>query len=361
MAGFSLVAPYLTNPLVLVGFVLFIVFVLHRVLLTAQIIPPLTPRTGGKVVQLLLRYLFFIALVVIVLGFALVFYQTQGEHDPIFQKGELEKRRLDGLTEMAKGYCQHPEKLEIDDMTRRDVIRACSQAVVALANVPGVAQPTKEDALVRLEHGDAQGAKAIFQEVLQQKTLEGKAANKEAAEVARHLGALAFYDNTTEALAAYRQAVEMDPDNPEGWNQRGQLLLRVGQLDDAEVAYRRVEAIAESQGVREWKAAVYNNLGNVYETRGDLVQAEVMYKKALEIFEALGLKENMASIYGNLGLVFNTRGDLVQAETMYKKALAIAEPLGFKEVMPNMYGNLGLVYKTRGDLVQAETMFKKAL
>ena len=263
MADFSVVAPYLTNPLVLVGFILFIIFGVHRALLKAKIIPPLTPHTGGKVVQSLLRYGFIIALLVIVLGFALAFYQTYGEHDPILQKEILKKKRLDGLTEMAKEYCQHPERFEVDDMTRRDVIRACAQAVVALAQVPDVAQLTKEDALARLEHGDAQGAKAIFQEVLRHKTLEGKAANKEATEVARHLGALAFYDNTTEALEAYRQAVEVDPDNPEGWNQRGQLLLRVGQLDDAEVAYRRVEAIAESQGVREWKATAYNNLGNV--------------------------------------------------------------------------------------------------
>jgi len=56
LAAFGKIAPYLTQPLVLVGFVLLLSFGIHRTLLKAGIIPPLTARTGGKVVQLLLRY-----------------------------------------------------------------------------------------------------------------------------------------------------------------------------------------------------------------------------------------------------------------------------------------------------------------
>lgn len=76
LAGFKDIAPYLTQPLVLVGFVLLIVFGVHRALLKAHVISPLPPRASGTVVQSFLKYGFVIALVAIVLGFALAFYQT---------------------------------------------------------------------------------------------------------------------------------------------------------------------------------------------------------------------------------------------------------------------------------------------
>jgi hypothetical protein len=82
LAWFKDVAPYLTQPLVLVGFVLLIVFGVYGALLKASIIPPLTPRAGGTMVQSLVRYGFVIALLVIVLGFAFAFYQTQQNHNP---------------------------------------------------------------------------------------------------------------------------------------------------------------------------------------------------------------------------------------------------------------------------------------
>ncbi len=78
MPNFATVAPYLTNPLALVGYVLFLFFGLQRTLIKSKIIPPVSARTGGKVVQLLLRYGFVLALVVIVAGFLLEAIQSSG-------------------------------------------------------------------------------------------------------------------------------------------------------------------------------------------------------------------------------------------------------------------------------------------
>jgi tetratricopeptide (TPR) repeat protein len=122
------------------------------------------------------------------------------------------------------------------------------------------------------------------------KSAEGQAANLEATDAARHLGALAFYDNTNQALAAYRKAVGLEAGNPDGWNQLGHLLVRIGELKDAEEVYGKVKAIAESLSDRQWLAIAYGNLGIVYQTRGALAQAEEIHKKALAIFEALSHK-----------------------------------------------------------------------
>jgi hypothetical protein len=79
--AFKEIAPYLTHPLVLVGFVLLLFFGLHRTLLKAGIIPPLSQRSGSTVVQLLLRYGFILALVVIVLGFGLRYVEIRSAED----------------------------------------------------------------------------------------------------------------------------------------------------------------------------------------------------------------------------------------------------------------------------------------
>jgi tetratricopeptide (TPR) repeat protein len=76
MQGFAEYARYLQHPLTLIGFAVFVVFGIHRALIRSGIIPPLTARSGSKVVHALLRYGFVIALAIIVLGFALEFFKT---------------------------------------------------------------------------------------------------------------------------------------------------------------------------------------------------------------------------------------------------------------------------------------------
>ncbi len=76
MHGFAEYAQYLQHPLTLVGFVLLLFFGVHRALLRSRVLPPLTASGGSKVVQALLRYGFIIALLIILLGFALEAYKT---------------------------------------------------------------------------------------------------------------------------------------------------------------------------------------------------------------------------------------------------------------------------------------------
>jgi hypothetical protein len=78
-AGFKEIAPYLMHPLVLVGFVALLFFGIHRALIKSGIIPPLSERSGSTVVKLLLRYGFQLALVVIVLGFGLRYFEMRAE------------------------------------------------------------------------------------------------------------------------------------------------------------------------------------------------------------------------------------------------------------------------------------------
>ena len=81
LSAFEKIAPYLTHPLVLVGFALLLAFSIHRALIKSGIIPPLSKSGGSRAVQLLLHYGFLLALVVIVLGFVLRYVEIQAERD----------------------------------------------------------------------------------------------------------------------------------------------------------------------------------------------------------------------------------------------------------------------------------------
>jgi len=73
---FSKVAPHLVNPLVLVGFVLFLFFGIHRALLKSGLLEPLSQRQSSAIMRLFLKYGFRLAILTVVLGFALACFQA---------------------------------------------------------------------------------------------------------------------------------------------------------------------------------------------------------------------------------------------------------------------------------------------
>jgi hypothetical protein len=70
IAPFSKIAPYLVNPLVLVGFCLFLFLGMHRALLKAGLLVPLSQRQSSTVVSRILRHGFLVAILIVVFGFA---------------------------------------------------------------------------------------------------------------------------------------------------------------------------------------------------------------------------------------------------------------------------------------------------
>ena len=82
--------------------------------------------------------------------------------------------------------------------------------------------------------------------------------------------------------------MKLDPNNGESWNLLGHLCQRVGQLQQAEIAYKKLKAIAKAPHNKVMLAAAQGNLGNVYGTLGDLAHAEGMYNKAVTLFHVLG-------------------------------------------------------------------------
>jgi hypothetical protein len=94
-SGFAAVAPYLKDPLVLIGFFLFLAFLFLRYLLSQKIIPPLPPGPGFRILKTILLYGFVIGLLLLVLGFAFKYRELVGQERQANLDRDLKKRIAD--------------------------------------------------------------------------------------------------------------------------------------------------------------------------------------------------------------------------------------------------------------------------
>ena len=85
--SFEKAAPYLKDPLVLVGFVLLLFFALARALIRSRLLTPITGAKSYRLLQTVLAYGFVLGILVVLLGFGLKYRELS----------EAEQRRTVGL------------------------------------------------------------------------------------------------------------------------------------------------------------------------------------------------------------------------------------------------------------------------
>ncbi|CAF1316949.1 unnamed protein product [Adineta ricciae] len=190
----------------------------------------------------------------------------------------------------------------------------------------------------------------------------------------------------------------------QGWIGLGQLLIELGQNDEAEEIFntllnnrpsdKEVSAIYHALGVIQFNrgafdegreffrkalvllenslpanhstiAVSYNNIGSVYDNMGDYPKALEQYGKALSIQQE-SLPANhpgLAVSYNNIGSVYHNMGDYPKALEQYGKALSIEQeslPANHPDLATS-YNNIGFVYHNMGDYPKALEQYGKAL
>jgi putative nucleotidyltransferase with HDIG domain len=101
-----------------------------------------------------------------------------------------------------------------------------------------------------------------------------------------------------------------------------------GEIDRAEVAYRRAQDAAHDAGDDQLLGDVEQNLGIVANIRGDLHSARELYLSGLERMRRAGNPRGLVSAFNNLGMLHVDLGDLHAADGYFREALAASEELG---------------------------------
>ena len=141
-------------------------------------------------------------------------------------------------------------------------------------------------------------------------------------------------------------------------NEHGVACKHAGYFDEAEAAYQRALALAETA---EQRAVLEHNLGGLAHARGDMAAAEPHARRALDLRRsALGPDHpDVAVELAALAPILHGLGRLDEAEAMLRRVLVI---LGHDHPESGFaLGNLGALLQETGRLGEAATRYEEAL
>ena len=155
--------------------------------------------------------------------------------------------------------------------------------------------------------------------------------------------ALANAGRVTEAMARYRQTLQIDPHYAEAHVNLGAALFNMGNVPEAMQHYE--EAIRSKPDYPE----SYYNLGNALGKLGRVKEARERYEQALR------LRPDYANAHNELGLLLVESGRIPEAITHFQLALR------FKPDYPDAHYNLGTTLLHAGRLPEALAQLGRAV
>ena len=131
--------------------------------------------------------------------------------------------------------------------------------------------------------------------------------------------ALSDQKKLEEAIAAYRQAIKLQPDDAVAYYNMGNALSDQKKLEEAIAAYRKAIELDPKF------AAAYNGLGNRFSDLGKKEDAIAAYRKALSLPDDTSATPTTAhaAAHNNLGFLYQQQGKLKEALAEYEAALKI--------------------------------------
>jgi tetratricopeptide (TPR) repeat protein len=145
-----------------------------------------------------------------------------------------------------------------------------------------------------------------------------------------------------EAIAQAREALRITKDHPGAHLTLGFALQEKGRLDEAIAEYREAIRLAKDY------AEAHSNLGNTLTMKGQLDDA------IAELREAIRLKPNLFEAHSNLGNALLAKGQLDEAIAKYQEAMRLRKD-------GKTHVNLGIALHAKGRLDEAIAEYREAI
>ena len=157
-------------------------------------------------------------------------------------------------------------------------------------------------------------------------------------------GALALLERYQDALASFDQAIELDPDNYQAWDSRGNALSSMGCNQMA------IEAHRKSISINKQFPPPYESLARLYYIQGQYNLAITLLKDALS-----KKLRGSPDLWNDLGFIYLTKDKLTEAKVSFNRSLQ-TEAHQFHPTF-----NLGLVYIRRKKVKLAKQLIERSL
>ncbi len=231
-------------------------------------------------------------------------------------------------------------------------------------------------ALAGLAANEPAAAAEFFREQIRKGKELSDQGRRDAALASRQLGQLLSLSNVSEAAAAFREAVALDPADRDSWFSLGEQERTLGSLDRAAAAYDQANELPadENDPLTIWPLL---RLGDVRRDQGDLAGALDAFQKSLDIRQPLAARDpdnaewlrDLSVSHERIGDVRRDQGDLAGALDAFQKDLDIAQRLaardpdnaGWQRDLSVSHNKIGDVRRDQGDLAGALDAFQKDL
>ncbi len=253
-----------------------------------------------------------------------------------------DRARDQELGETAKEYLAIREKERGKPFTEDERRRELAALKETTRSLAARNDYRSEQALEKLKTGDTAAAERLFQEDLDAEAAEEKAEaaaraerRKKAAASARNIAALARWSDVFKAVAYYKRAVDLDPDDAQTWNAYAEAAQDAGSTDEAKAAFEQAALRASGETADEIRFWAANGRGDIAVAQGSLPEALRFYRSAQEPVTQLavqgpdnaGWQRDLSVSYGKVGDVLVAQGNLPEALRSYLGSLAIADRL----------------------------------
>jgi tetratricopeptide (TPR) repeat protein len=140
----------------------------------------------------------------------------------------------------------------------------------------------------------------------------------------------------------------------------GAAQFEIGQLEGAELAFKRAVELGEQEDDPLLVARATNNLGQIANVRGRRVDALVMYQLAVPAYQRLGNTRGLAESYHNMAISYRDLGELQRADECEQQAIEFARAVPAARLAALARIGWAELALRRGDSAEAAAALERA-